>query len=302
MNLRDVLHPKHVVVPLEAGTLRGATEELAARLVQTGAVAEPNRFRAVLENAWPEDLVAVGEYAFLPHFRTEAVRTLVTAVGVARSPIPWERDPHRAARVVILIVAPPRETAHYLQVMGAFARVLAEPDTMRALLEAQTPEDVVRLPAFTALELPSHRAVRDVMVRTVVTVTPETDLGTAARMMAERALAALPVVDDSGTLLGVVGEREVLRVLTLAYLQRTKSGEYRAPTRPQLQRGTTAPADLPVREVMARTVLCLAEDDALGEAANLMNTKTADAFPVLRDGKVVGILTRADLIGQLLPL
>jgi len=302
VNLRDVLLPSHVIVPLQATTVKGATEELAARLVQTGAVAEPNRFRAVMENAWPEDLVTVGEQAFLPHFRTEAVRTLVAALGVAPAPIPWERDPNRAARIVILVIAPPRETATYLQVMGAFARVLSDPETARALAQARTPDDVVRLPGFAALELPSHRVVRDVMVTTVVTVGPDMDLGTAARLMVERGLAALPVVDDSGTLLGVVGERELLRVLTPAYLQRTKSGEFRAPTRTQLQRGSVPLDQLPVRDLMARMVLCLAEDQVLGDAANLMNTKHADTFPVLRDGKVVGILTRADLIAQLIPL
>jgi CBS domain-containing protein/mannitol/fructose-specific phosphotransferase system IIA component (Ntr-type) len=302
MNLRDVLVLNHVIVPLAAQTLKGATEELAARLIGTGAVAEPNRFRAVLENAWPEDLVTVGEHAFLPHFRTEAVRALVAALGVATTPIPWERDPNRSARIVILVIAPPRESATYLQVMGAFARALSDPETARGLVEAGSPEDVVRLPAFSAIELPSHRVVRDVMVTTVVTVGPETDLGSAARLMVERGLAALPVVDDAGSLLGVVGEREVLRVLTPAYLQRTKSGEYRAPARTQLQRGSVPLDRLPVRDLMARSVLCLAEDQALGEAANVMNTKVADAFPVLRDGKVVGILTRADLIGQLIPL
>jgi CBS domain-containing protein len=302
VKLRDVLPPSHVIVPLQAATMKGATEELAARLVVTGTVAEPNRFRAVLENAWPEDLVTVGELAFLPHFRTEAVRTLVAALGVAPAPIPWERDPNRSARIVILVIAPPRETAVYLQVMGAFARALSDPDTVRGLVTARSPDDVVRLAAFAAVELPSHRVVRDVMVTTVVTVGPDTDLGSAARLMVDRGLAALPVVDESGALLGVVGQREVLRVLAPAYLQRTKSGEYRAPTRSQLQRGSVALDQLPVRDLMARSVLCLAEDQALGEAANVMNTKGADAFPVLRAGKVVGILTRADLIGQLIPL
>src|SRR5207245_7563117 len=86
VNLRDVLRPEHIVVPLRAGTVKQATELLAARLVETGAVAEPNRLYAVIRNAWPEDLVSVGEHAFLPHFRTEAVRGLRTAVGIAPAP------------------------------------------------------------------------------------------------------------------------------------------------------------------------------------------------------------------------
>jgi len=47
----------------------------------------------VIRHTWPEDMVSVGEHAFLPHFRTEAVRGLVTAVGISATPIRWEKDP-----------------------------------------------------------------------------------------------------------------------------------------------------------------------------------------------------------------
>src|SRR2546426_7846380 len=82
--------------------------------VQTCALpilADPQRLNAVIRHTWPEDMVSVGEHAFLPHFRTEAVRTLATAVGISPTPIHWEKDPNRTARIVIFIVAPLREAA-----------------------------------------------------------------------------------------------------------------------------------------------------------------------------------------------
>src|SRR5439155_1288943 len=183
VNLRDVLRPEHIVVPLRASTVKQATELLAARLVETGAVAEPNRLYAVIRNAWPEDLVSVGEHAFLPHFRTEAVRGLRTAVCTAR---------------------------------------------------------------------------------------PEQTLGEVAHLMAEHDVRALPVVDDTGSLVGVITHRELLKYLLPSYLQRTKSGEFVAPTKTQVQRGSTDPRTILVREAMARSVLCVAEDQTLGDVANLM--------------------------------
>jgi len=300
VKLRDALHPEHIIVPLEATTVREATEQLARRLVESGAVADPKRLFAVIRNAWPEDLVSVGEQAFLPHFRTEAVRSLLTAVGIARSPVPWEKDPQRAARVVIFVVAPPRETPTYLQVMGALARALSDPATMQGLHDARSPSDVMALPAFSAIDLPSHLLVRDVMTARIVTVGPETSLGDAARLMVEREVRALPVVDESGALLGMVTHRELLRYMIPDYLQRTKSGEFRAPTKSQLQRGSSDPRAIPVREAMARSVLCLGEEQTLSDVANLMNSKDVDRFPVVREGKVVGFLTRADLIRRLI--
>jgi len=294
VKLKDVVDAQHVIVPLAAQTVKEATERLAERLIATGAVGEgeANRLNAVIRNAWPEDMVSVGEHAFLPHFRTEAVRKLVTAIGISATPIRWEKDPHRAARIVILIVAPPRETPTYLQVVGGFARILSDPETVLALLAAKTPEQVARIGALDAVELPSHLTVRDLMTQDVLAARPDQTLGDVARLMIEKDVRAIPVVDDGGALLGMVTHRELLRYLISDYLQRTKSGEVRAPSKAH-------PRDMFVKDVMARAVLCLAEEQTLSDVANLMNNKDVDRFPVVREGVVVGFLTRADLIRRL---
>jgi CBS domain-containing protein len=301
VKLKDVVDAQHVIVPLAAQTVKEATERLAERLIATGAVGEgeANRLNAVIRNSWPEDMVSVGEHAFLPHFRTEAVRKLVTAVGISTTPIRWEKDPHRAARIVILIVAPPRETATYLQVVGGFARILSDPDTVLALLAAKTPEQVAHIGAFDAVELPSHLTVRDLMTPDVLAARPEQTLGEVARLMIDKDVRAIPVVDEGGALMGMVTHRELLRYLIPDYIQKTKSGEFRAVTKTQLQRGSADPRQLPVKDVMARTVLCLSEEQTLSDVANLMNNKDVDRFPVVREGVVVGFLTRADLIRRL---
>jgi CBS domain-containing protein len=301
VKLKEVVDPQHIVVPLTAQTVKEATERLAERLIATGAVGEgeANRLNAVIRNAWPEDMVSVGEHAFLPHFRTEAVRKLVTAIGISTTPIRWEKDPHRAARIVILIVAPPRETPTYLQVVGGFARILSDPETVLALLAAKTPEQVAQIGALDAVDLPSHLTVRDLMTPDVLAARPDQTLGDVARLMIEKDVRAIPVVDDGGALMGMVTHRELLRYLIPDYIQKTKSGEFRAVTKTQLQRGSTDPRALPVKDVMARTVLCLSEEQTLSDVANLMNNKDVDRFPVVREGVVVGFLTRADLIRRL---
>lgn len=292
MKLRDVLTPAHVIAPLEATSVRHATERLADRLIQAGAVAAPQRLLAVIQHAWPEDMVSVGEHAFLPHFRTESVSRIAVALGVAARPVRWEKAPHRTARIVILIVAPPRETTAYLQVVGALARALADPASVLAILAAKSPEQVVALPALSDAELPGQLTVRDVMTPHVFTVKGDCSLGEVARMMVERDIRAVPVVDDGGGLLGIVTHRELLRHLVPEFQQRSKSGDYR--------RAGSDPRLTPVREAMSRSVLCLSDEQPLADVASLMNSKDMDRFPVVRDGVLVGFLTRADLIRRLL--
>jgi CBS domain-containing protein len=299
VKLADVMRPEHVVVPLRAGTVREATELLAQRVVQAGSVPDGDRLLGVIRKAWPEDMVTVGEHAFLPHFRTEAVAAIVVALGVSPVPIRWEKDRHRAARIVILVLAPPREAPTYLQLIGALARILADPTNVLALLAAQTPAAVLAVPALEAIEVGGHLTVRDVMSAHVLTCGPDQTLGDVAHLMVDKDVRAIPVVNDAGTLLGMVTHRELLRHLLPDYLQRTKSGEVRAPTRTQIQRGTADPRQILVKEAMARTVLCVSEDQTLSDVASLMNNKDVDRFPVVREGVVVGFLTRADLIRRL---
>lgn len=300
MKLLDVVEQQHCVVPLTVETVREATDRLAERLIASGVVAEPNRLNAVIRNAWPEDMVSVGEHAFLPHFRTEAVRKLATAVGISQTPIHWEKDANRSARIVILVVAPPRETPTYLQVVGAFARLLSDPAVVLAMLAAKSGDQLAQIGALQAVELPTHLAVRDLMTPQVLSARPEQSLGDVARMMMDKDVRALPIVDDHGSLVGMVTHRELLEYLIPDYLQRSKSGKFRAlPANMMAGQGNVDPRGLPVKDVMSRAVLCLSEDQTLTDVANLMNNKDVDRFPVVREGVVVGFLTRADLIRRL---
>ena len=300
MKLADVLVPDHVAVPLQARTVREATHRLAEKLITAGAVAFPQRLLAVIDQAWPEDMVSVGEHAFLPHFRTDAAGKLVAAIGVAPRPIHWEKDPNRSARVVILVIAPPKDAATYLQLVGALARALSDPETVQALLSARTAADVVAAGGLNAVELTGDLTVRDVMTERIFTVDPERTLGEAAHTMLEHDIRALPVVNESGALVGIITHKELLRYLIPDYVQRVKTGAFRAPTRNQILKGTADPKQILVKEAMARTVLCVSEDQRLSDVANLMNNKDVDRFPVVREGVVVGFLTRADLIRRLL--
>jgi CBS domain-containing protein len=299
VKLRDVLRSEHIVVPLKARTVREATQQLAEQIIRAGSVADGERLLDVIRRAWPEDMVSVGEHAFLPHFRTDAASKLVAALGVSPTPIRWEKDPNRTARVVILIIAPPREAPTYLQVVGAFARTLSSPDTVLQLLAAQTADAILAVPGFDAVELTGHLTVRDVMTEGVHSIDPERTVADAVAMMVEHDIRALPVVNDAGALVGMITHKELLKHLIPEYLQRAKSGAYRAPTKSQIDKGPSDPKQVLVKSVMARTVLCVAEDQTLSDVASLMNNKDVDRFPVAREGVVIGFLTRADLIRRL---
>lgn len=300
MKLGELLDAPRILVPLKARNVREATRQLAQALVKAGAVADEARLTEILKSEWPEDIVSVSERAFLPHFRTDAARELAVALGVAPQPICRPHDPNRCARVVVLIVAPTRESSTYLRVMSAVAQALASDETLEGLHRATGPSDVLSLPGLAETAVPQEVTVRDVMTAGVLAVRPETTLGEAAEFMLARGVRAVPVTGPSGEVLGLLTDGHLLRFLLPQTVQQLSTGLLRPARRRRAKEVAGQPRVMPVREAMDRSVLCVSEDQSVADVATLMLAKDVDRFPVTRDGALVGFLTRGDIIRKLL--
>jgi CBS domain-containing protein len=300
VKLADLLDRRRVVVPLEARSVREATTRLARTLTRSGAIADEDRLTEILKNEWPEDVVMVGGRAFLPHFRTDAATALAVAIGVTAQPICRANDPNRCARVVVLIVAPAREASEYLRAMSAVARALASDEVLEGLHAARTADDVLELGGLREAPVPGEVTVHDLMTTDVLAVGPETTLGEAARAMLGRGVRAVPVTGPSQEVLGLLTDGHLLKHLLPQTVQQMSTGQMKAVKRRAARGSPVAPRDVPVRDAMDRTVLCLAEDQSIADVAALMLAKDVDRFPVTRDGVLVGFLTRGDIVRKLL--
>ena len=291
MRLSDFVAVDHIVVPLRLDTVTAAARVLIDRLVAAGAVSDVDKLRGRVEEERPEDIVAMGDRAFLLHYRTDAVTDLRVALGTAEQPICRELGDNetQCAHVVLLIAAPPRMAARYLQVVGAFARLLSKQQVVEQLLAQPDAQSLAALPHFAEYELPEQLTVRDMMTDRPLTIAPERPVLDAARDMVRLGVGALPVVDGNGLLIGMLGERELLRSLT-GYLQGGRGEGGKGAQQPP-------PA---VRDAMTRQVLCVSPDQPLADVSAMMTNKDVDRVPVVRDGRIVGMLTRGDIVRKLL--
>lgn len=137
---------------------------------------------------------------------------------------------------------------------------------------------------------------KDVMTKNVVAVRPDSDVRTIARRLIERGISAVPVVDGSGHLVGIVSEGDLLR--------RADSGTERRPS--WWLRLLAGPEDrardyvkshaMRAEDVMTRDVITVAEDAPLHEIATILERQHIKRVPVVCDGQVVGIVSRANLL------
>jgi len=144
--------------------------------------------------------------------------------------------------------------------------------------------------------------VRDVMTPNVVSVRDDESIVKAARLMLQNRISGLPVVNANGALVGVVTEGDFLRRGELGTSrQRPKWLEFLVgPGR--LANEYVHQSGRKVAEVMTRDPLTVGEDDSLETVVKLMESRRIKRLPVMRNGQIVGIISRANLVHALASL
>jgi len=141
---------------------------------------------------------------------------------------------------------------------------------------------------------------RDLMTTNLVTIPPTTPLQVVAATLAERGFSGVPVVDADGRLLGLVTEGDLIRRLAAPEDKpRSWLRDFFAPAGRQAAQfarthGRTA------QDAMTTALVTAEEDTPVERIAKVMEERGIRRVPVVRDGRLVGIVSRADLIRALL--
>jgi CBS domain-containing protein len=109
--------------------------------------------------------------------------------------------------------------------------------------------------------------VREIMQRDIQTTSPDQPIVTIAQRLIDAGLTGMPVVDTSGKLVGVVTEYDII----------SKQGET-------------------VGDIMSRGVVTVSEETTAARVVELVGLHGIRGIPVLADGKLTGLVTRADLV------
>jgi len=137
---------------------------------------------------------------------------------------------------------------------------------------------------------------RDLMRRAVATVTPEATVGQVAALMQETGCSGLPVVDDQGRVLRMLTEADLLHLALPEWMEQIGELSFVPEGFEPYAKALAALAQRPLREVLAETSVVVAEEeDPLLEVIRLMAHHGLRRIPVVRDGKLTGILNREDV-------
>ena len=128
--------------------------------------------------------------------------------------------------------------------------------------------------------------VTEIMSQPVITVTPETGIKTAAELLVMHGISALPVVDSTGRLVGIVSEADLIAL--------EARPDPRSQATPLAPTAGTTPRH--VADVMTRDVVTVTAHSEVAEAARAMLNSDVKRVPVMSGRRVVGIVSRRDLV------
>jgi len=140
---------------------------------------------------------------------------------------------------------------------------------------------------------------RDIMSTKVVTVSPMTSVRDIAALMVEKHVSGLPVLNENGTLVGMISEGDLLRRLEIGTEKRRRRWASFFSGVDEQAREFTKSHGLRAGDIMTEQVLHVAPETSLGDVVSLMEKHNIKRLPVLRDGELVGIVSRVDLLRAL---
>lgn len=141
--------------------------------------------------------------------------------------------------------------------------------------------------------------VRDIMTSEAIFVSAHASVGRIAHLMHDKAISGMPVVDDARRVIGIVTDLDLIvrntRIDPPAFLP-VLEGRIPLETPGHFKRRLQHMVGMEARDVMTEEVLTISPDEVVETLADIMVKKRVNLVPVVEEGRLVGVVSRADVI------
>ncbi|MDY7032938.1 MAG: CBS domain-containing protein [Thermodesulfobacteriota bacterium] len=145
---------------------------------------------------------------------------------------------------------------------------------------------------------------KDIMTKEVITASPEMEIAEAAKMLLDNSINGMPVIDESGDLTGIICQSDLIvqqKQLPVPSVFTLLDGVIPLISPKNLERGVQKIVATTVAQAMTSDPLTIHTESSIEEIAKLMVDKKIHTLPVVKKGKLVGIVGKEDVLRTLLP-
>lgn len=299
MNLARFFDEDLIEVNVQAATKAEAVERLADLFCKKHT--DKNKdviLKAVMERESYGSTSFGRGFAF-PHARTDAVDDLYIVFGILEKPLEAEAPDGIPLRAVCLLLTPRNISRLYLQTLSGLANFARRPGMVDRIAEVKSASELLRLIEKESIRVQKALTVMDIMPDKMPTVSPNDSLKSVANKMFRFKVDGLPVVDSEHKLLGEISEKELLKVALPDY-ESFIANLAQLPELELFEDLLRQEDRVKVKDVMNPDVITIGEDAQVVEAAALMLFKDADRVMIVRDSKLVGVVSRSDIVSKII--
>lgn len=144
---------------------------------------------------------------------------------------------------------------------------------------------------------------KDIMSKNIVSISPESEITQAAKLLLEERVNGLPVIDGSGRLVGILCQSDLIaqqKKISLPSLFTLLDGFIPLQSSKQLDREFEKISALTVEKAMTPDPVTVSPDATLEDVATLMVNNNYHTLPVIEDGKLIGIIGKEDILRTLI--
>jgi CBS domain-containing protein len=288
-----------VSADLKADSKTGAIGELMDMVIK--AHPEIDRAGVLSSIAEREEIenTSFGRSFAFPHARTDMVGEMHVAFGVSKRGIKAPTPDKKPLHVICLLLTPRNIAQLYLQTLSGLATMARDETNLPKFLNADTPEEVIRVIWDTGITIRKHLTVRDIMHRDVVSASPDETLKDAANKFYRYKVSGMPVVDNDGKPIGVISERHLIEAALPDYESLIENITL-APDSEPFDELLRREDEIKVRDIMTTRVFTTTEDTPIVEVAAQMLFRNVRRLPVVHNEKMIGIVLRRDIVSKVI--
>jgi len=299
MKLSEVFDPDLIVTSMRVAT----KEEAVSQLADLFCHKYPDKIKDDIIKSVNEreklGNTSMGRGVAFPHARTDQVTGLYVICGITPQGLQSDTPDGKPLHIIILLLTPRNISRNYLQTLSGLAMFARKPETLPALVKAGSPDEVMKIIEKSDIKVKKILTVGDVMTPDPVTVTRDKTLKDVANLFFEKKIRCMPVVDDDGELVGEITANELLKfalpnyksfIANIANIPQIESFEELLRNEHQAR----------VSNFMKANAVTVEMDAPVIEAAALMLFKKAEMVSVLDGGKLVGVITKSDIISKII--
>jgi mannitol/fructose-specific phosphotransferase system IIA component (Ntr-type) len=299
MKLASILNPKLIVCNIPVGSREEIYSHLMGKVTENIELNSPcNEYVKQMMDS--EDLMNIPyEGMVIPHLRLPEFEDLHIAVGILAEPVMLKDSDLKPTRIVVMSLIFGSTSDVYLKALSAFTRYFFKAENLDNAANVSSAEDFIALLERDKVALKKDITAEDVMYTTFLSLKPDDKMKVALNTFTGAA-TRLPVLDDEGTLLGVLNSMELIKACIPEYIMLMDNFKFLTSFEP-FQKIIDAEDEAIVREKMTEPQTVISPDTPLIQLTiSLVKKETETIFVVDEQRRLLGVITLENIIHKVL--